>query len=181
MVIIFLRILSFIFFVSIVSCSTFPISNYKPLRVVLNVDIEKYLGKWYEIARYPNWFQENCYAVTADYDLNEDNSIRVINRCRNGSLSGKWREAIGSANVVDQKTNAKLKVSFFWPFYGDYWIIELDNNYEYVVVSEPTRKYLWILNRQPFMESTQYNRVLKILSDKGFDVSVLINTPQNKI
>jgi len=126
----------------LVSCSSVPVRKEPPLEVVAHVDQKRYLGKWYEIARYPHSFEENCYAVTADYKLLDDGAVQVINRCREGGLDGKLKEAAGKAYFVDSKTNAKLEVTFFWPFYGDYWIIDLDENYQYAVVSEPDRQPL---------------------------------------
>ena len=118
--------------------------------------------------------------MTADYELTENGSIKVVNRCREGGLDGKLREATGTANIVDEHTNAKLKVSFYWPFYGNYWVIALGDNYEYAVVSEPKRQYLWILSRKPIMQKLRYEKLLKTLRQKHFDVSWLIHTPQNK-
>ncbi len=107
-----------------VACATVPSREEPPLQVVGSVNINKYLGRWYEIARYPNWFQTDCYAVTADYELAEDgSSIKVTNRCKDRQLNGEMREAVGMAHIADSNTSAKLKVTFFWPFYGNYWIV----------------------------------------------------------
>ncbi len=160
------------------SCATVPAREEPPLEVVAQVDTKKYLGKWYEIARYPHSFEENCYAVTADYTLRDDGSIQVVNRCREGGLNGELRKAVGKAYVVDSKSNAKLEVTFFWPFYGDYWIIDLDENYQYAVVSEPDRQYLWILSRTPTMDPSLYQHLTAKLKSKGFDLSFLTKTPQ---
>ena len=116
--------------------------------------------------------------MTANYELNDDGSIKVINRCSEGGKSGDLREAIGVAHVVDKSTNAKLKVSFFRPFYGNYWIIDVGDDYEYAVVSEPSRKYLWILNRKSKMNRGLYNNIVNSLKQKQFDVSKLKVTPQ---
>ena len=96
-----------------------------PLTVVDSVDLERYLGKWYEIASYPAWFQKGCTGSTAEYSLLPDGKIEVINHCRKDSLDGAEDSAEGKAWVVDPETNAKLKVQFFWPFRGDYWILEV--------------------------------------------------------
>ena len=160
------------------SCSTVPSKTDPPLAVVSHVDTQKYLGRWYEIARYPHSFEEDCFAVTADYTLLDDGSIRVVNRCREGGLDGELKEAFGKAYVVDSKSNAKLEVTFFWPFYGDYWIIDLDENYQYAVVSEPDRQYLWILSRTPTMNASLYEQLTAKLKLKGFDLSLLTQTPQ---
>ena len=152
--------------------------NEPPLAVVDHVDVSRYLGKWYEIARYPHSFEENCYAVTADYKLLDDGSIRVTNRCREGGLDGKLKEAVGKAYIADSQTNAKLEVTFFWPFYGDYWIIDLAEDYQYAVVSEPDRQYLWILSRAPTMDTPLYEQLTAKLKNNGYDLSLLTKTPQ---
>ena len=144
------------------------------LEVVAHVDLNRYLGTWYEIARLPNFFQRKCLASTANYSLRDDGAIKVINRCTTGGTDGKMSEVTGKAVVVDTKTNAKLKVQFFWPFKGDYWVIDLGSNYEYSIVSEPRRKFLWILSRDPRMDETVLQNILGQLENKGFDVSRLI-------
>ena len=111
----------------------------KPLEVVDHVDLERYLGTWYEIATIPQRFQKGCVAVTATYSLKPDGKIQVINRCRKETLDGKVKDIEGKAWVVDKTTNAKLKVQFFWPFSGAYWIIELDADYQWAVVGHPNR------------------------------------------
>jgi apolipoprotein D and lipocalin family protein len=175
-----LFILNFLLLISLLlfsSCATVPSQLEPPLQVVSSVDINKYLGRWYEIGRYPNWFQKDCYSVTADYELSSDGFIKVTNRCKDRNLNGEIREAIGMAYISDTKTNAKLKVSFQWPFYGDYWIIDLDDGYEYVVVSEPKRQYLWILSRSPTMNTSKYNKLIKSLEKKNFNMSMFSETP----
>jgi apolipoprotein D and lipocalin family protein len=148
------------------------------VRTVTAVDLQRYLGQWYEIARYPNWFQKKCTQdVTASYTLLEDGKIEVLNRCR--SASGEISQAKGKAKIVDKKTFAKLKVTFFWPFYGDYWILDLDPDYRFAVVGEPNRKYLWILSRTPQMDDLTYQGILKKLQKNGFDTNRLVKTKQN--
>lgn len=149
-----------------------------PLETVNYVDVQKYTGTWYEIASFPNWFQKDCTGTTATYSLNEDGSINVLNRCFKKSLSGEEDTAEGTAYVVDPKTNAKLKVSFFFPFKGDYWIIELADDYSYAVVGHPNRKYLWILSRTPEISDTTYQSLLTSISKKGFDITKLTKTIQ---
>ena len=144
------------------------------LKTVDTVDLNKYLGKWYEIGRYPAPFQKDCYSSTATYTLNRDGSITVLNECRKGGVDGKYKSVKGKAYVVDKKTNAKLKVSFFWPFYGKYWIIDLDKDYRYAVVSEPSRKYLWILSRTPKLDSILEEEVYNRLKINGYDTSKII-------
>jgi apolipoprotein D and lipocalin family protein len=149
-----------------------------PLTVVDRVDLERYLGKWYEIASYPAWFQKGCAGSTAEYSLLSDGKIRVVNQCRKNSLDGPLKESKGKAEVADTATNAKLKVWFFWPFKGNYWIIELDDNYQWAVVGEPSRKYLWILSRTPLMEEAVYEGILDRLPQKGYDPAGLRRTAQ---
>ncbi len=145
------------------------------LKTVSSVDLNKYAGRWYEIARLPARFQKDCDSdVSAMYTLREDGKVDVLNQCR--KASGEMKKADGKAKIVDKATNAKLKVSFFWPFYGDYWILELGDQYEYSVVGEPGRKYLWILSRSPQMDEKLYQSLLTKIAAQGFDTSKLIKT-----
>ena len=145
------------------------------LEVVPAVDLSRYVGQWYEIARLPNSFQKKCAdSVTANYTLRSDGNIKVVNRCR--KASGEFTTATGKAKIVDKKTNAKLKVTFFWPFYGKYWILDLGPNYEYAVVGEPGRDYLWILSRTPQMDEALYQQLLEKMQARGFDTSRMIRT-----
>ncbi len=150
----------------------------RPLDVVDHVDLERYLGTWYEIATIPQRFQKGCVGVTATYSLRPDGKIRVINRCRKETLDGKLRDIEGKAWVVDKKTNAKLKVQFFWPFSGDYWIIELDAGYQWAVVGHPNRNYLWILCRKPRMEQALYDDLIDRIDNKGYDIARIKPTLQ---
>ncbi|MDP3641355.1 MAG: lipocalin family protein, partial [Alphaproteobacteria bacterium] len=139
-----------------------------PLDTAQHVDIKKYMGKWYEIASFPTWFQKDCTGTTATYSLNPDSTVKVLNRCFKKTLDGSEDRAEGSAYVVDSKTNAKLKVTFFGPFYGDYWIIDLADDYGYAVVGHPNRKYLWILSRTPQISTQNYDSLLLKIQQKGF-------------
>lgn len=151
-----------------------------PLEVVPHVDLNRYLGKWYEIASYPNRFQRGCVASTATYALRQDGNIDVLNECRQDTLDGELRSVHGKAWVVDPATNAKLKVQFFWPFSGAYWVIELGENYEYAVVGHPGRNYLWILSRTPVMSEKTYQGLLDRLQNvHHYDISRLKKTPQS--
>jgi len=140
-----------------------------PLDVVEKVDLGSYTGRWFEIARYPNSFERGCVGVTADYSLRQDGRINVINTCIEGSLDGDVRTIQGIARVVDEKTNAKLAVTFFGPFEGDYWILELGNDYEYAVVGDPSRKFLWILSREPMLDEALLGGILSRLPERGYD------------
>ena len=161
----------------ILSCVGTVKSN-SPLTVVDSVDLQRYLGKWYEIASYPAWFQKGCTGSTAEYSLLPDGKFQVVNRCRKDSLDGPLKESIGKAEVVDAATNAKLKVWFFWPFKGNYWVIDLDPDYQWALVGEPSRKYLWILSRTPTMDEAVYQEILKRLPQKGYDPARLRRTAQ---
>ncbi|MDX2452581.1 lipocalin family protein [Desulfosarcina sp.] len=149
-----------------------------PLSTVSAVDLNRYLGKWYEIASYPAWFQRGCTGSTADYSLLPDGRIRVVNRCFKNSLDGPLKVSKGKAEVVDTATHARLKVWFFWPFKGDYWIIDLDDDYQWAVVGVPSRKYLWILSRTPTLDGAVYDGILRRVIEKGYDPTRLQLTPQ---
>jgi apolipoprotein D and lipocalin family protein len=160
---------------SLAACAHAP--ERPPLRTVEKVDLGRYAGTWYEIATIPMSFQKGCVAVTATYTLRPDGEVEVLNRCRKGTLDGPERSATGRAWSVDP-SNAKLEVRFFWPFKGDYWIVELGEDYGYAVVGHPDRKYLWILSRTPSMDEALYQAILGRLREQGYDVSLLVRTLQ---
>ena len=147
--------------------------KYGTLEVVPHVDLQKYLGKWYEVAHLPFRFEAGCSDITATYSLSEDGTISVLNECKR---NGKVKRAKGKAKVVDKNTGAKLKVTFFWPFYGDYWIINLGTDYDYAVVGTPNRRYLWILSRTPQMDDKLFSQLIELEKSKGFSVENLIKT-----
>jgi len=142
------------------------------------VDLARYAGTWYEIASYPQRFQKGCTGTMATYTLRPNGSVEVVNRCARDSLDGRITVARGRARVVDRRTNAKLKVTFFWPFWGDYWIIDLGRDYEYAVVGHPGRKYLWVLCRTPHMDDAVYAGILDRLRTQGYDTTRLVRTVQ---
>ncbi len=152
-------------------------NNYPPLPTVENVDIVRYSGRWYEIARYEHYFEKGCRNVTADYVIRKDGEIGVLNRCMTEEKSAK--EAKGVAYTTDA-SNSKLKVSFFRPFYGDYWILLLDEEYRYAVVGDPSREYLWILSRRPTLEGEITEEILAGLPALGYDTAKLIWTKQEQ-
>jgi apolipoprotein D and lipocalin family protein len=147
-----------------------------PLKTVAAVDVPRYMGTWHEIAKYPNWFQKKCVSSTqATYSLQAQGQVQVINRCK--TAKGEWSEALGAAQQIGGPTSAQLKVRFapawlsFIPMvWGDYWIIDLDADYQWVVVSEPKREYLWILSRTPQMPAATYQALLAKLDKLGFDL-----------
>ncbi len=143
-----------------------------PLTTVQKVDLKRYTGRWYEIAKYANRFERQCERdVTATYDIRPDGKISVVNACY--TKEGKLSRSSGWAKVADTNTSAKLKVTFFWPFFGDYWIIDLGANYEYAVIGEPGRKYLWILSRTAKMDDKVYAEITARLAAQGYDASKL--------
>ena len=155
----------------------------RPVRTVPFVDLNRYTGDWFEIARFENWFQRQCVGdVRASYARRADRRIDVVNRCRTGDGQS---EAHGVARLVDEQTHAKLKVRFApawlsWlpPVWGDYWIIGLASDYAWAVVGDPGRKYLWILARTPRLDAESMAAARTIAQDNGFDVGRLVQTPQ---
>jgi apolipoprotein D and lipocalin family protein len=148
------------------------------VRTVGHVDLSRYTGDWYEIANFPQSFQRGCTASTATYAARSDGDIDVLNRCRQGSVDGPEKSARGRARVVDKASNAKLEVSFFRPFWGDYWIVDLGANYEFAVVGHPSRDYLWILSRMPTMDSQVYDAIVARLAAQGYETKRLVRTAQ---
>jgi apolipoprotein D and lipocalin family protein len=153
-------------------------NSLPPLQTVSKVDLERYMGTWYEMASFPQRFQKGCVASMATYSLRKDGKVDVLNQCRNETLDGKLRSAKGKAWVIDKQTNAKLKVSFFWPFSGDYWIIDLGSDYQYAVVGHPNRTYLWILSRKKQIDPGTYEAILQRLKEQRYDISRLNKTLQ---
>ncbi len=142
-----------------------------PLPTVRHVDLQRYSGLWYEIARYENRFEAGCVGATAEYTV-EDGYVQVINRCygADGKLSG---QAEGKAYAEAGSENTKLRVTFFWPFYGDYWVIMLADDYRYSVVGDPQRKYLWILARDTVLSAKDRDAIFARLIEVGYDPSKL--------
>ena len=157
----------------------------EPLTTVPALDVPRYMGTWYEIAKLPNWFQRKCTSSTrAQYSLQADGRVQVANSCR--VASGEFDDAIGAARQIGAANSPKLKVRFApaWlslipAVWGDYWVVELDDNYQWVAVSEPGRQYLWILSRTPRMEPAVYADLLARLTRKGLDVQKLELTRQD--
>lgn len=170
------------------------LSNLAPVQAVESVDLNRYLGKWYEIASYPQWFQKDCTGTTASYSLRNDGRVKVINQCFKKALDGKKSRAEGVAKIIDKKSNARLSVNFIPPYLrwiqpiiglfrpkdqGNYWIIELDSDYEWAVVGHPSRDYLWILNREPQIDDELFDEILGRIEIKHqFDLSRLRITEQ---
>jgi apolipoprotein D and lipocalin family protein len=157
---------------------TMPKGRKMPLQTVDKVDLSRYLGSWYEIARVPNSFEEECASDSmAHYALLKDGRIEVVNTCR--TADGKKKAVRGIAKVVDPVSKAKLKVRFGWVGSGDYWVLVSNSFYEYVVVGEPSRKYLWILSRTPSMDRGTYRGLLERIEELGYDSALVVPTRQS--
>lgn len=156
--------------------STAAATPKAPVQVVDSLDLTRYAGKWYEIARLPNRFQRACASdTTATYTLRPDGRIDVLNQCR--EADGKLRSARAVAKRAgDKEPSSKLKVTFFWPFQGNYWVIAMDPDYRWAVVGEPDRKYLWILSRTPQIADREYEKILALIQKQGYQTQNLIRT-----
>ncbi|WP_374352079.1 lipocalin family protein [Chitinimonas sp.] len=153
-----------------------PAQAEAPVASVAQLDLNRYMGQWYEIASFPMFFQRQCIAdTTANYAIRPDGAVSVLNRCR---TKDGFDSAEGKATVVEGGNNAKLKVSFFWPFKADYWVIGLDPDYRWAVVGNPNRKYLWLLSRTPNLPKPLLDEALAAASAQGFDLAQLRYTPQ---
>jgi len=155
------------------ACSSPQEKNLPELVTVNKVDLNKYTGLWYEVAKIPNSFQDQCaYGTTAEYKIDQDGDIIVTNSCYDDE--GKLDVAEGLAKVVDKNTNAKLEVSFvsflgIRPFWGDYWIIGLDENYQWAIVGTPGRKYGWVLSRTPSLPESTMQTIFEMLKSQHYN------------
>ncbi|MDE2595650.1 MAG: lipocalin family protein [Sphingomonadales bacterium] len=153
-----------------------PIGNSAVPQPAKPVELSRYLGRWYEIARYEQGFQKDCDGVTADYALRADGKISVLNRCR--KPDGKATDAKGVAYIANTASNAKLKVSFFGPFYGDYWVLDHADDYSWSIVGEGSGRYLWLLSREAVPEPAQVEALIGRAAALGYDTSMLRRTRQ---
>jgi apolipoprotein D and lipocalin family protein len=158
-------------------------SNQLPMKsidttTVDNLDMDRYLGTWYEIARFPHSFEKGLVGVTATYSFRKDGKIRVVNQGYKGSLEGKKSRAEGKAKIPDPEDPARLKVSFFLFFYGDYYVLELDPEYRWAMIGSSTPKYFWILSRTPQMDEEVYQSLLENARQRGYDLEQLIKVEQ---
>jgi apolipoprotein D and lipocalin family protein len=149
--------------------------------VVKKMDIQKYLGTWYEIARYDHFFERGLVGVTANYSLKDDGTLKVVNSGYKNNLNGKFSQSVGKAYIPDPVNEpAKIKVSFFLFFYADYFVMELDKDYQWAVIGSNSDKYLWILSRTPQMKDEIFTGLLEKLKKRGYDVSTLIKVVQKE-
>lgn len=158
--------------ISFLSCRT-----TQDLPTVESVELTRYQGLWYEIARLPNSFEKGLECVTATYTLKSNGKIEVLNRGYSEE-KGSYRSARGTARVPDPDEPGKLKVSFFWPFSGDYYILLLDEQYQYALVGAPSRKYLWVLSRTKVLDAALYVRLMDHAEQHGFDTDQVRETSQ---
>lgn len=155
-----------------------------PVKTVARVDLQQYMGKWYEIASIPQFFQRKCVANTsAEYSFAEENLVRVYNSCE--TKTGERTFAEGRAKVIDTQSNSKLKVTFvkffdwIFSFGGNYWILDLGENYSYAVIGDPSRSYSWILSRNPWLSTEQLTAAAKVLQEQGYDTCLLLTSVQS--
>lgn len=150
--------------------------------VAEHVEIERYVGTWYEQGHLEMRQQKGCHGTTATYGVRDDGALSVINRCHDGSWDGEVKEAEAKAWIADpEQSMAKLKVQFFWPFRGDYWIVDLDESYQWAIVGTPGRDYLWLLTREPIVPQDDYDMLVARARAKGYPVEDLIRTPQRPL
>jgi apolipoprotein D and lipocalin family protein len=158
-----------------------------PLEAIASLDVPRYMGTWYEVAKYPNWFQKRCIANTsATYAVQPNGMLQVLNRCQ--KEDGSMSEALGAAKQVGEANSPKLEVRFapawlsFLPFvWGNYWVIDLDPQYQLAAVSEPSRKYLWILSRSKTVDPKAYEALLQRLKQKGFNLDAIEISKQTTV
>lgn len=158
----------------LLACTT----PHPPLPTVQSVDLQRYYGTWYEIARLPNSFQSMCASDTQATYRPQGTDVEVLNQCR--TAEGGFTQAKGVAKVVPGSNGAKLRVSFFRPFYGDYWVLDLDPGYSRVLVGEPGRDYAWILAREPRLDAATLDTLLSRAAALGFDRQAFITTPHTR-
>lgn len=163
--------------------SSEPVPALQPIE---SLDIPRYMGTWFEISKYPNRFQKQCVRNTsAEYSLQADGAVQVINRCQ--LVNGETDQAVGQARQLGGMKSAKLEVRFapawlaWLPMvWGNYWVVDLDANYQLAAVGEPSREYLWVLSRTPQVDKAQYDALLERLKNKGFDLNKLELSPQGR-
>jgi len=156
-------------------------SNLKPLVLVDKLDMQRYLGRWYEVGRFQHRFEKTLVGVTAEYSLRRDGRIKVVNSGFRDDLNGPYREAVGVAWLPDPRRPAALKVRFFWPFSGDYLVFGLEEQaYSWALVGDNSRRYLWFLARTPQVSKDVFETMKQIARDQGYELSGLHEVPQKE-
>lgn len=177
-----IRILFSVFLLVIAACNKNNSPNVSAMidkTTVKQLDVNRYLGTWYEIARFPHSFEKDLVGVTATYSLKPNGKLRVINKGHVKSLDGTVKESVGKAKIPDKSEPGKLKVSFFLFFYSDYFILEVDQtNYNWALVGSSSSGYLWILSRTPQMKPEIYTQLVNNAKKRGYDINKLITVPQ---
>lgn len=153
---------------SFLSCKT-----AKDLPTVATVDINEYAGQWYEVAKLPNRFEKGLDCVTATYSVMENGKIKVENRGRLLKDLSRFKDITGTAWVPNPEFPGRLKVRFFWPFSGDYYIMALDENYSYALVGSPSRKFLWVLSKIKDLDKDIYDELLQVAKSNGFNIDAV--------
>ncbi|MDE1916563.1 MAG: lipocalin family protein [Sphingomonadales bacterium] len=153
-----------------------PVGNKAVPQPAEPVDLERYMGRWHEQFRYEASFEKDMDAVTADYSLHGDGTVRVVNRGR--KPDGRWKQSVGVARIADPVTRAKLKVSFFRPFYGDYWVLDHGADYDWSIVGEPSGRYLWVLTRDSHPRAAMLTMLQARVRSLGYDWSLVRVTKQ---
>jgi apolipoprotein D and lipocalin family protein len=168
-----------LFFAFAPSTSVDVTGRITPLLLVEKLDTQRYLGRWYEIARFQHSFEKSLVGVTAEYSPRRDGRVQVVNSGFKNSLNGPYREARGIAWVPDPHRPAALKVRFFWPFAGNYLVFGLDQkDYSWALVGDNSRKYLWFLARTPQISKDLFEEMKQIARDQGYDLTKLHSVPQ---
>jgi len=167
-----------LFLFLITSCS--KSQNMINSETVKELDLNRYLGTWYELARYPHSFEKDLVGVTATYSLRPDGKIKVVNKGFKKTLNGEMSQAIGKAKIPNLKEPAKLKVSFFLFFYADYYVLELDSEYQWAIIGSKSPNYLWILSRKPQISDELYESLLEKIKSRGYKLDKLIKVEQKK-
>lgn len=148
-----------------------------PPQTVDHVDLNRYAGKWYEVARIPHLYEYNCVAASESFTPTRDGELRVIHRCHQDETFGWLREDVGTARVVDHNTNAKLRVDM-GPAGGDFWILALDPDYQYTMIGTPDRQSLWIMSRKAVLPPEVDDKLFRLADDMGYDIGKIRRTPQ---
>jgi len=173
-----LRAVLLILALALAGCVSGPSGNAAVPQPAKPVDLERYLGRWYELARYENRFERGCEGVTAEYSQRPDGMIGVLNTCREGAPDGKARAAEGRAKVVEGSDGAKLKVAFFGPFFGDYWVLDRADDYSWAIVGEPSGRFLWILSRDPAPGQAVVDGHIARAAALGYDTTMIKRVAQ---